>query len=639
MKTFHSISSLIAAAVLTAGCSGSFSSTPVEIPAVVEVGVKGQVQKLEKSFTDGGLNVTEAKALAEAMIVGGGGTTEANETLVTYDKAPDMLQAGMTKLSTTSFTSDTRKRLAIPLYAPALFSLFNEQLTALSDANLITFTGNLLTAQVKASGAPQFNAENHRTSFRSMLSAMLKTSAAYVETADARSSLWKAMADKSVVELDTLNLFASNMKSVLGNLAGGVYEGTIAVPGLSVGEKSELMIEFTARVYANIADTALSTADLLEASTNIDDEITAIIAADADLNAAPILNLQLTKSSKEGAGCIATAKWVYMFQYNDSRCQTVTKKWIEGPKGSSPMNRGFPNHAFCFRDDATGKYHNWLAAGTGCTTADPASGAAFPNNPSPRNLTTTPAGGFACQYGYAGAETGTNGESREKCEGRGNALFIAGGADDYTEVWVSGTLKAVFDVANGGITFPAIANVCTVTTTGAVIRQTHYVRTSAECRTWCELIISEDSTTPYDCKLAGTLLHSYTANSVTAPTVTPITNTTALTTAPTSFTKGVCTRFGVTLLRDSDSLAQSGLSQALSFEGTTSNTSGTTGYRLPVYLDSACTRLAIIPRLPSDATEASFYVKAPTDALTIDLRVTPLFDGAQGSTSLGITVP
>lgn len=617
------------------GCG--FSSTSVESPGIPANTVAAQIESLKQSFVDAGLTAVEAKFIAEAMIAGGGGSTATNSTLVTYDKGPDMVEAGMVALTSTTFATDVRKLLAIPVLTSGLFSLFSDEVGALSEAALIDYSGRVLQAQVSKSVEVQMGLDKFLLAIKSMSKTVITETAPMLSANSAQVDLWREVAIQGISDLSALNLLNVNLEVAIENLAAGAFDATARLTGLSAGQKSELIIEYLATTFEELKSTGLTYDEQVEAARYLDDQVEAILAQDANLSGNAIFSEQLRSASQQGGACIATSKWVYMYEYSDSRCQTLVKKWLQAFVGTSPLNKGYPDHAFCYRDLTSGAYYNWLATDVGCTA--PAEPIVFPANPSPRSLTTTPAAAQSCEYGAAGTETGSDGDSRDKCEGRGLAQFIAAGKTAYTEVYRTGVLIAVFDEANSGLTFPAVARTCSVKTSPAGVQvQATYLRTVAECIDWCELVISEDATAAYSCNLNGEQLATYSAGSVSAPTPPTIDRTIIFTTAPVSFNKEECTRVGLTLQLDVDNLDLAGQAKAFVLSSSRYFIDPATALPLVTYSESTCTRPATLLRLADGASEASVYVRVPSTATAVDLGVQPLFSGAAGSAVLGIPV-
>lgn len=282
------------------------------------------------------------------------------------------------------------------------------------------------------------------------------------------------------------------------------------ISAASSPEKINLSTLVLDEALAALPDVGLSASQITAVSDSLD---TSVDANSSQLSSLSSSEISLIKeSARLGVACNESTRFAYMYEYSDSRCQTLVRKYIDGPIVSSPMNKGFPNFRFCFLNDTNGLYYNWVAADSGChakpdVATIPAAG------PSPRTDAITVSTAAGCAWGLLGGGGMTSSIKRLGCESNGMLNFINN--QITIEVRFANITTMVFDTA-AGYTFPLVGKRCDIRTTGGMAYHSYFVRNRSECTDFCENVMKDYPSSDFQCAFDSNLMKTYAVNELLA---------------------------------------------------------------------------------------------------------------------------
>jgi hypothetical protein len=288
------------------------------------------------------------------------------------------------------------------------------------------------------------------------------------------------------------------------------------------------------------------------------------------------------------------------------------------------VEKGYPDHAFCFYDSSTSKYYNWIGVAAGCANQPPNANS-FPTvNPSPRTLSVT-SGLNQCNANFdGGGGIGGDSGTKNQCETNG-LLNYRNNPTHVVVVKYQNVIIATFDQAPTGMSTPALSKVCGIADfASGTVMANMYVRDEKECTARCVDYISEKRTSAYKCKLDGVVIGSYPANTVPAKATPTITKALSLSMPPYPMAKDTCLKVGVSMKQYGTTTVIAGQGAAFGLYQSYQNMPLGVYMPLTFYSNSACTTPVGVPTLAMGAEEKSYYFKIDSNAVSVDVYATSL---------------
>lgn len=582
---------------------------------------------LDSMFKAGGLEDDEASALIEGIKAETVPTSSLKQSAslkqssLAASDIPTMIRGAMKALGKSAFEQKKEKKmLAIRLISAKLYLLFKNSLGAMSSDEFEELIASSVQEQVKASSHAGLSGEDRKNSFKDILKEAISSCEEVCSDSEKKASFVRGLTESTVGSLSETGMSSSEIEEAIPAVVDAAVERIQTLTGASAEEKQTISLEVVLKAVDNIersgAPSTAVTTVTNAISTVIENKMGDGIVKDA-----------VTEAVNQNRACEVSTRFAYMFEFSDPYCQNLERKYIEGPLVISPLERGFPNHAFCYRNSATGKYQNWIGAAPGCS-ATPPTIASFPNPPSPRNITVANATA-KCMYnkegsGGFGDMTMTN---QTICEGMALRDFLSPTNTKLFKVTYESNVIAVFDSPTPGVIFPSYANKCFVAlgVSATSPYRTFWVRDADECKKQCKLFSGLYPSFITNCRMNESLLETYSPNTISAGSSTTPQGKIKIH-LPDQMLKGRCLKVGLSLTDMADNILP-GVVGRVYYSGTRNNYSTGPGFPMKFYSNSNCYSSSETSTLTLafGAEVRYYYTKVDSFAVSADFLFNPIF--------------
>jgi len=591
----------------------------------------------------GGLTESEVSAITSSIASEQASSLVVNSKLIsqslTVDSLPLFVSGAMKALGNSAFSSASRKKLAVQLITSKVLAVFADELSGLSAEELETIVSSAVEAQMKNSGSAGLSGSDREDALKEIINQAILSCDEICSNAEKKNGFVRSLASSAVKFLDETGMSTADISAAIPKIVESAITAVANLSGASNDEKNAATLEFIMRVFENINESGASESDYSTVADNISSTVSTALPSNTQISEG------LDRFTNDVKSCSSSGKFVYMFEYSDDNCQTLTKKFVAGPINNSPLGRGYPNHAFCFYDSRNGKYYNWLQATTDCNSSMPSTASIPSAGPSPRNLTVDYSSLGSLKWSTAfhgGGGLGKDSDNSRFCESNALQNFRANGQNHFVKYKFNGVVQATYDTAPSGITYAAGPKACTVNDySSGNAMHAFYARDERECLDHCRMIISEYPEYDYYCKLSGSTIETFLANTV--PAFAPSTKNYRLKwTQPNGISAGQCVKLGLSQVNSSNDSIVAGNGKVVSLWNSTQYSSATKlGKTLSFYSNSTCTSKILTTSLASGAEEKFIYAQLETGYHYLDLVAEPMNESSliESVFSGGLVIP